>query len=205
MSGRMSPTTRYASLMEEIKLRLDVIDPYLRKQKQSEFPGIDFEFVCLQLRKILELVAFGSLVANHRAYSSAHTDFASHWNAKLLLRDMARINPHFYPVPVKESPSEHPGVKAHYTPLTSGFLTEADFVKAYDKCGSVLHALNPYRWENEVHNFGAQIPAWRNKIVALLNRHLIVFPDHPVWWLVSMGKGPGEVACFELGPVDSHG
>lgn len=205
MSGRMSPTTRYASLMEEIKLRLEVVDLYLTKQQRGKFPGIDFEFVSLQLRKILELVAFGSLVANQKAYSSAHKDFATHWNARLLLRDMARINPHFYPVPVKEHISDTPGVKAHYAPLTSEFLTESDFVKAYDKCGSVLHALNPYKWENEVHNFGAQIPAWRNKIVALLNRHLIVFPNHSNLWLVTMGSQSGHVSCFELGPVEDHG
>lgn len=204
MASRMSPTIRYASLMEEIHLRLEVVDPYLKKQQQGKHPGIDFEFVCLQLRKILELVAFGSLVANHNAYSATHKDFASHWNAKLLLRDMARINPHFYPVPVKELPSGSPSIKASYVPITSGFLTQADFVKAYDRCGSVLHALNPYKWDHDRHDFGPQIPAWRNNIVALLNRHLIVFPDHPVWWVVSMGRGPGQVTCFELGPLEDH-
>ena len=67
----------------------------------------------LQVRKILELVALSSLVANSKLYTKTYEDFARHYNAELILRDLERINSDFYPRPVTQSKSEQPGVDHH--------------------------------------------------------------------------------------------
>src|ERR1700731_738919 len=65
------------------------------------FEAIDKELVFLQLRKILELLAFASLTANREKYAAAHKKFATFWRAKDMLQDLEKVNPDFYPRPVQ--------------------------------------------------------------------------------------------------------
>lgn len=139
-----SPIAQYADLMREIKRRIEVVDFFLEGHGHALYQPTTTESICLQLRQVLELIAFSSLCANQQAYSAAHADFASHWNAEYLLRDLARINPDFYPKPVLEVPSSAPGVKIDHVERKDGFLTKDDFVKVYKKCGGMMHARNPY-------------------------------------------------------------
>ena len=59
---------KYCDLMEEIKLRMNVIDFFIYGRGHALYPTPTLESGCLQLRKVLELIAFGSLVANKGAY-----------------------------------------------------------------------------------------------------------------------------------------
>jgi hypothetical protein len=43
-----------------------------------------------------------SLIANKQRYAAVHANFATHWNAELLLKDLARVNADFYPKPQVE-------------------------------------------------------------------------------------------------------
>ena len=51
---------KYCDLMEEIKRRTSVIDFFLSGSGHALFQPITLESMGLQLRKILELIAFGS-------------------------------------------------------------------------------------------------------------------------------------------------
>lgn len=57
------------------------------------------ELVFVQLRKILELIAFSSLTANKEKYAAAHEKFATHWKAKAMLDSIEELNPHSIPFP----------------------------------------------------------------------------------------------------------
>ena len=100
-----SPIHLYAQQMREIKRRIEVVDYFLLAGGHALYKPTTIESMCLQIRHILELIAFASLCANQTAYAAVHKDFASHWNADLLLRDLARVNPDFYPAPKVEVPS----------------------------------------------------------------------------------------------------
>jgi len=146
-------------------------------------------------------VAFASLCANQAAYSAVHKDFASHWNAELLLRDLARVNPDFYPVPKIELPSTEPGVKNHLEDLKDGYLTKDEFVAAYKKCGGMMHARNPYGSKTSHHYFEKALPSWREKLIKLLNNHMVKVLGHPGFWLVHMYEDrDNEVHCYEFVP-----
>lgn len=75
----------------------------------------------------LELIAFGSLVANKDSYSAAYAKFAEHWNARLMLRDVERVNPDFYPRPVIEAPSTDPRAIHNLQDRGSDYLTKDEF------------------------------------------------------------------------------
>ena len=198
---RDSPLNLYIMQMKEIKHRLDVIDYFLSERDHALYKPTTVESMCLQIRHVLELIAFASLCANQAAYSAIHKDFASHWNAELLLRDIARLNPEFYPVPKLELPSSTLGVKNHLEDLKDGFLTKEDFVVAYKKCGAMMHARNPYGSKIGHHYFEKAIPVWRDKIISLLNNHSVKVHGHPGFWLIHMHEErDNEVHGYEFVP-----
>jgi hypothetical protein len=197
------PMYLYAQQMREVKRRLEVIDYFLLAGGHALYKPTTIESTCLQVRQILELIAFASLCANQKAYSAVHADFASSWNAEYLLRDLARVNPDFYPVPEAEEASADPKVKIHAVEITDGFLTKEEFVKVYKKCSAMMHARNPYGSKTGHHYFEKALPEWRARIVKLLNVHRIKVLGHPGFWLIHMHEaGDDEVHYYEFVPAE---
>ncbi len=141
---QQSDIQKYCNLMEEVKRRTLVINAFGNRLTTTPYGATNIECVYLQLRKILELIALGSLVANKVEFSKVYSEFSKYWNAKHLLRDLEKVNPQFYPQPIIERPGTKPEVTADCDPKTSGFLTKEDFLKLYEKCGKIMHAGNPY-------------------------------------------------------------
>ena len=54
-----------------------------------------------------------------------------------------KINPNFYPIPLKPPQETAPGHK-FFDRILDGFLTKNDFVILYDGIAEVLHCGNPY-------------------------------------------------------------
>jgi hypothetical protein len=112
---------RYAALMEELKLRMDLITRLLSgKDKLPISPT--YEMIALQFRKMLELIAFGSLIANKKAYEAVHRRFAEEWNANRLLKQLENVNPSFYPVPVVQVKGDVPGIQFRHNNLLQDIL-----------------------------------------------------------------------------------
>ena len=78
----MEDTSRYLQCMQEVRERLKLIELVTERKLTTGREFSDVEFVFLQLRKILELIAFASLTANKEKYSAVHAKFATHWKAK---------------------------------------------------------------------------------------------------------------------------
>ena len=206
MSKRVPPIQLYAQQMREIKRRIEVIDFFLVESGNALYKPTSIESICLQFRKILELIAFGSLIANKERYAAAYSKFASNWNAELLLKDLRRVNPKFYPMPIEERPSDRPGIKSEILPIVDGFLMEDDFVSVYKQCGGMLHAANPYGSKIGRHFFEKEFPIWRAKIIRLLNSHEVHFVDDTSIWVIHMQEdGDGEVHYYEFALVEKHG
>ena len=206
MSKSPSAIHLYAQQMREIKRRIEVVDFFLMKGGHTLYEPTTIESVCLQFRKILELIAFGSLIANKVRYAASYTKFASNWNAELLVKDLRRVNPKFYPTPVDEQPSNKPSMKSDVTPITDGFLTEEEFVTIYKQCGGMLHAANPYGTKIGHHFFKKAFPTWRRKVIRLLNSHEVHFVDEPGIWVIHMQEdGDDEVHFYEFALVGEHG
>ena len=89
--------------MTEIKRRIEVISRLIEKRFTTGYDVTDVETGCLQMRKILELIALGSLVVNKEEISKEYDNYANHWNAKDILTYIETVNPNFYPVPSEQS------------------------------------------------------------------------------------------------------
>jgi len=203
----MEPTgmEKYQSLMQGVKLRIQLIGRLMGNQ--DKIPLLPrFEFVALQFRKILELIAFGSLVANEKVYAATHAGFAEEWNAKKLLGKLGKLNPNFYPVPVKQVKCDIPGIALRHEKIVSGYLTKDALLAAYQKCSEIIHTTNPYSSEDhsDFHEYTATFALWRDQIVTLLSLHeLHLFMD-PGMAVCSMNDGgTNNVRVYRFSPPAS--
>ena len=161
---------KYQNQLVEIKRRISIIREFLNNEKTTGFFNTDVEFVCLQLRKIIELIAFSSLIANKEEYSKAREKYKNDWKPEYIFKDLGRLNPDFYPVPVN---GVRDGKYLRLIPKKDGFLSKDDAIELYKKCNSVLHVNNPYKGEKDLKKINKNFRIWTNKIVTLLDNHNI--------------------------------
>lgn len=201
---QQSDIQKYCNLMNEVKRRTLVINAFGNRMTTTPFGATNIECVYLQLRKILELIALGSLVANRVEFSKIYSEFSKYWNAQYLLRDIERINPEFYPQPIIEKPGTKPGVKSDWEDKTSGFLTKEDFLKLYEKCGEIMHAGNPYGTEIDYAYYEKSIQDWLTKITGLLSSHLIKLVNDSNLYLIHMREDEkdGNVGHYIFAPIN---
>ena len=167
---------KYQERLFEIKRRIDVLTKYIQKRQTTGFLVTDVEFVCLQFRKVIEEIAFLSLIANKEEYSKQYSKFETHWNARLIFQDLERINPEFYPVPSKQVETQNRAGSNYFNfeKITTGFMTKDEAIKVYKECGRMMHANNPYRPKADIKKLYDGFLNWRNRIVKLLNHHSVV-------------------------------
>jgi len=175
-------------MMAEVKARSRLIDE-IGEGRVSVFPQpARVEFVYLQFRKILELIAMGSLLANSKAFGQVQANIQRYWNAKDLLKDIHGINPDFYPRPIIQEPSQRRGVKIDWLDRPDDYLTKDRFITLYDRCGSILHARNPFAPEQDYAKLEEVSPKWHLRIVNLLNAHVIHLVGDVNRYLIQMGS-----------------
>jgi hypothetical protein len=183
---------RYCSCMVEIKLRIEVIAGFLLGTVSAKYLQPNVESVCLQFRKILELIALGSLVAHKEEYSKQRANFAQDWHASKILKAIEKINPAFYPVPTKQV-LDASGKVVRVEDVRDPYLTRGDFANLYDTSSNLLHASNPFGKQKDYEGFWKAAPNWRAKIMTLLNHHQIQLPqDDLQLWVIMENKDDGK-------------
>jgi hypothetical protein len=192
---------KYRAVLIEIKQRTAVVDAFMFGTVHALYVPTTIESTCLQIRKILELIAFSSLIANKDIYANQYKKFAEHWNAKLMLQDMERINPEFYPHPIIQKPSSIPGMKSDWSDRKDDFLTKDRFIKIYEKCGGILHADNPYGSKTDYNYYRGHLKEWRNSIVNLLNAHTIKLVKDKNLYLFQMEAANANPSYTAFAPV----
>jgi len=172
----------YCNCMEEVQ-RISLVQSVLARSVTTGQDAFDTELIFVQFRKVLEQIAFASLAANKVKYSAAYATFATHWNAQRMLRDLKKINPDFYPLPLDLVSIGDKGTNRviHFEPVFDGFMTQDDFVCLYDKCGQILHARNPFNPQDPVIQIGYSVAQWVTRIRRLLATHLVHLVDSDVW------------------------
>lgn len=161
----------YQDCLYEIKRRIDVIADHINKKYTEKYLMIEVETICLQFRKILEKIMLMSLVANKEAYAEQNEKFAKHYHAKLIMNDLERINPDFYPVPTIRIHKEN-GYD-EWKEIESGYLTKEELIHIYEICGGMMHAHNPFSVVKPLEEIEQRFPEWLTKICILLDHHQI--------------------------------
>jgi hypothetical protein len=192
---------RYLGLMEEIKRRSEAVHEIITKRKTTSYVATNIEFNCLQIRKILELIALANLVANKHHFEEQKAKFEKFWRAKQILTDIEKLNPDFYPKPINEVDDTNPKIKKRLEDLTSGFLTRDEFADIYDKCSALIHATNPYSAAVNLDEYEKEIPKWLEKTKVLLKAHIIRLVNSDDFYLIHMAEKDGKAHGYTFGKV----
>ena len=111
------------------------------------------------------------------------------WNADLILKDIERINPKFYPEPtltIKRADGYDELIKS-----TKDYLTKERFIKVYNKCGKMLHSLNPIIGQKNIDilysEYDSMIDVWVEWIVNLLENHTVELYESGLFLYIVMG------------------
>jgi hypothetical protein len=193
----------YVKGMAEVRHRLGVVQAVLAGRVRTGHETFDAELIFIQLRKTLELIAFGSLCASKQKYAEVHKNFAQHWSAKRLLADLEKVNANFYPEPLeppKQLATESPGGTRHFhfDRPSSGFMTRDEFVQLYDSSADVLHIRNPFKSGDPTIRIGYSVDQWVARVQRLLAWHLMHLTDGGVW--VVKIPDEGDVQAWPASP-----
>jgi len=197
---------KYINVLREIKRRMLVIQSFMNGETHAVFEATNIETVCLQFRKVLELIAFSSLIANVKEYSQQYDKFTEHWNARFMLRDLERVNPGFYPHPIIQQPASEPGIKMQWLDRPNDYLTKDGFIALYEKCGGLMHAENPYATPKNYDQYKQNFVLWFKQIINLLNAHTMQLSGDSNLYLFQMGakdSTPTHHAFGLVGPAAS--
>src|ERR1035438_9699065 len=116
----------YCSCIGRVRNHLGIADTVFAGKIDTGHHDLNAELIFLHFRKAREEIAFSSIAANREKYSAARAGFATEWNARRMLGFVEKVNPNFYPLPLKPPQETAPGQK-FFDRVTEGFLTKEDF------------------------------------------------------------------------------
>ncbi len=192
---------KYAKAMGEVNFRIkSVAILYEHSKILPKIPEpIIIESAALQLRKVLELIAFALLVADELIYSKNSKNIDKEWHPLKIIKQMEKINHNFYPVPLVCEETNQTWIER-----TNNYLTKDKFAKVYKKCGDILHRCNPLKelLSNEYFQRKADfIYECSKNIINLLEIHKIQLVNESMIWVICMnGNSNGEASYHPFKP-----
>lgn len=177
----------YLRNMQLIKWRLRAISDIREGKTKTTYKITNTEFCVLQIRKILELIALSALVSDVDLYREKLGNIDRMWNAKLILQDVERIHPNFYPEPIYIDPKN----RFQWQPRKAPYLTKDEFIVAYNRCGKFLHEGSPFMSNKEIDSAYEQIwddvYRWGQLIINLLYTHAVRLYNEKDLFYIAMG------------------
>ena len=141
----------YRNAMIEVKRRFYAIDRVLGAKKPRTLNlEFDNEFMWLQLRKIVELVTFGGVMADEARYAALqellkHQDYKRDSKVNKMLPKLAEITPHYLPTPIGDPTTSADG--ATHFQKGAAEQTLQRLLDIFNAAGLYLHVPNPLAFE----------------------------------------------------------
>ncbi|MCP4262469.1 MAG: hypothetical protein GY774_33940 [Planctomycetes bacterium] len=179
-----------------MKLRINFIRGMLRNEYSSGYLRPDIESCALQFRKVVELLTFGLLCVNLEEYKKARAEYAKDWNAKRISDRLLKMNPNFYPRPIRFRFEPEDNSTYELLDTENGLSLDA-MLTIYNDCSGIIHEANPLSVKDETWISDDQrrtYLTWSNKFVELLNQHAITLVDqkHELWINMSDAAQDGK-------------
>ena len=158
----------YRDHMIEVKRRIRAIDRILGAKKPRTLTAeFDDEFMWLQLRQIVELVAYSAIAADEERYAALrqeqdkNADYRVDSKPAKVLKHLSQISPHFLPKSLGVMVPQSDGTK-HFESGSEVAVLER-FLDIHDTAGKHLHAINPFN-EEDVKDLKVRLAAARRRI-----------------------------------------
>jgi hypothetical protein len=203
MTIRMEEGQKYADYLTEINDRLKIS---ALAEKDARFDVRSrAEIMAMQVRKVIEMVVFFSLIANRSEYEKVQANFARHrimTGPGGILSAIEKLNPNFLPVPITLLGPPEPEGQAYVEETVGEFLTKERIEKIFVDCSEMIHVPNPYRTDAlSVDDFMIRLPKYRKMIVdTLLTHKLVPTGGHVSYFGFLMGGAGGGGAVYLMRP-----
>ena len=155
------PHEIYRTHMVEFKLRLVYSEQVASTAKTTTgLPSLDSEFCFLQIRRMVEIIAFSSALRDEERYKSLrkiqqkqnskdHGDHTRDWEAPEILRRLAQISPYCLPIPLELQATKN-GSIIHFDRKNIS-VTHGRLIEIYGICSGFLHTKNPFQSDFQAH------------------------------------------------------
>jgi len=156
----------YSQVLSEIRERL------LSAEILSKETSIVFvESTALQIRKILELIAYLSVLVNVEKLNHQEQN---EWHPKKIIEALNIKTTVFYPLPSHIFPPNETNGQPTLVPFGYGCaLSQNEFLDAYSKCGKILHAQHPFKEKQDIDQYFIDHKNVLKKTKELLQSHTI--------------------------------
>jgi len=166
----------YRSMMIEVKIRFQAIDKIFNSEGSATLlMSLDSELVFLQIRKIVELISFSSVLCDKNRYAEfrkvegkanerEHGKYEKDWNAEVILKKLKNISPHFMPIPIL-TPVKGDENLYHFNRSPDVVATHSKLIEIYKSCGGFMHVPNPFGEDYLEH-----VEKHRNKYSSALDK-----------------------------------
>ena len=168
MLSNIDLQNQYIHIIDDIRKRVISAELFAEENRNIIF----IESTTLQIRKILELIAYMSLLLNREKINSKGRD---EYHAKRIIENISGKTKIFYPfpsivIPPKEANSEQPVL------IPIGYqsaLSQKEFKEIYQECGEILHAQHPFKKQIDYEKIVIKNRSTLKKIKNLLQQHTI--------------------------------
>jgi hypothetical protein len=182
----------YTTVLEEIAGRIEAARQVLLPSNPS-LPNI--ELAALHLRKVLELILLGSLITN-RVEIEAITKALQRKRARQARELVKAANPYYWPKGTTAfGPPRAGAIKFDPAP---GALREDEWDEAYGHLSELLHARNPFKSPIDLATQRGWLGELRNKIMSLLEHHIVTLVDRDYMLICLMKTDAGYVEVVML-------
>ena len=129
------------------------------------------ESTSLQIRKILELIAYLSVLVNNEKLNHKEKN---EWHPTKIIEALNKKTTIFYPFPSYVFPPSKDGDQPILIPVGyENALSQEDFVSAYNICGKNLHAQHPLKEKSNIEENFIKNKKILDKLKGLLQKHTI--------------------------------
>ena len=183
---------QYCDLMERTKADLTGAMEIMESTSISLDTRI--KTVAVQTRKILEDIAYATLVSSKDAGAKTQKEMQDLRYPKDIFRDLEKVHPNFFPTPVE---IRDPSKGKPFVIKTKGVLNREKLVQMYGELSLLAHSTNPLNEPVDLEQFEKKIPVWLEEIVNTLDTHQVMLPHHPDHFYIVKMKGDrdGMVQC----------
>jgi hypothetical protein len=188
---------KYLEQLRWVKERGRVFQAFTRGTANAIYEEATVEVATPQLRKILELLAFGFVLVTGENVIPAYSSFVKYKNVKEFFSQLRKLNKDFYLQPVLQKLSEQGEMQWRH--LTSDdYLTPEDFAILFEHCDRVLEPRRVGALPMCLEQCKTANLRWYRKIVHLLNSHLMQSEDNDVVYLFQMGATDADPTCNQF-------
>ena len=175
---------QYCNLMEQTKADLTGAIEILGSTSIGTETRI--KTVAVQTRKILEDIAYASLVSNKDTWNKPQETLKDLRSPKDIFRDIEKIHQSFFPTPVE---IRDPSKGKTFVTKTKGVLTRGKLLQMYRELNPLAHSRNPLDEPIDLEYYEKKLPVWLEEIVNTLATHQVMLHHHPDHFYIVKMKG----------------